>query len=50
MEHMYLMTEDMPEVAEFNQKKGHEIPGAGDFDGELYLRQEQMGMLMGTYE
>ncbi|MDP6215997.1 MAG: FAD-dependent oxidoreductase, partial [SAR324 cluster bacterium] len=29
---------------------GHEIPGAVDFDGELYLRQEQMGMLMGTYE
>ena len=50
MEHMYLMTEDMPEVAEFNQQKGHEIPGAVDFDGELYLRQEQMGMLMGTYE
>ncbi|MDP6319261.1 MAG: FAD-binding oxidoreductase, partial [SAR324 cluster bacterium] len=50
MEHMYLMTEDMPEVAEFNQKQGHEIPGAVDFDGELYLRQEQMGMLMGTYE
>ena len=50
MEHMYLMTEDMPEVTEFNRKKGHEIPGAVDFDGELYLRQEQMGMLMGTYE
>ena len=50
MEHMYLMTEDMPEVAEFNQQKGREIPGAVDFDGEIYLRQEQMGMLMGTYE
>ena len=50
MEHMYLLTEDMPEVMEFNKEKGHEIPHAVDFDGELYLRQEQMGMLMGTYE
>ena len=50
MEHMYLMTEDMPEVIDFNQQNGHEIPHAVDFDGELYLRQEQNGMLMGTYE
>ncbi len=50
MEHMYLVTEDMQEVAAFNKEKGHEIPHAVDFDGELYLRQEQMGMLMGTYE
>ena len=40
----------MPEVATFNKEKGHQIPHAVDFDGELYLRQEQMGMLMGTYE
>ena len=50
MEHMYFMTEDMPEVIAFNQEKGHQIPQAMDFDGELYLRQEQQGMLMGTYE
>ncbi|MBC8259508.1 MAG: GcvT family protein [SAR324 cluster bacterium] len=50
MEHMYLMTDDMPEVVAFNQEHGHEIPHAVDFDGELYLRQEQQGMLMGTYE
>ncbi|MGN6471413.1 MAG: GcvT family protein, partial [Rhizobiaceae bacterium] len=50
MEHMYLITEDMPEVAEWNQKTGTEIIHAVDFDGELYLRQERGGMLMGTYE
>ncbi|MEM7711564.1 MAG: FAD-dependent oxidoreductase, partial [Pseudomonadota bacterium] len=50
MEHMYLLTEDMPEVAEANAKQGHEIIHAVDFDGELYLRQERGGMLMGTYE
>ncbi len=50
MEHMYLLTEDMPEVAEINQKTGKEVVHAVDFDGELYLRQERGGMLMGTYE
>ncbi len=50
MEHMYLITEDMPEVAEANAKTGKEVIHAIDFDGELYLRQERGGMLMGTYE
>lgn len=50
MEHMYLITDDMPEVAEFNARTGREMLHAVDFDGELYLRQERGGMLMGTYE
>jgi dimethylglycine dehydrogenase len=50
MEHMYLLTEDMPEVAEINARTGKEVLHAVDFDGELYLRQERGGMLMGTYE
>jgi dimethylglycine dehydrogenase len=50
MEHMYLITEDMPEVAEINAATGKEVIHAVDFDGELYLRQERGGMLMGTYE
>tara|TARA_R110000751_G_scaffold288076_4_gene393276 strand:- start:126080 stop:128506 length:2427 start_codon:yes stop_codon:yes gene_type:complete len=50
MEHMYLITEDMDEVADFNQATGKEMLHAVDFDGELYLRQERKGMLMGTYE
>ena len=50
MEHMYLITEDMPEVAQANAKTGKEVIHAVDFDGELYLRQERGGMLMGTYE
>ncbi|RAS11534.1 GcvT family protein [Ensifer adhaerens] len=50
MEHMYLITEDMPEVIEFNQKRGKELMHCVDFDGEIYLRQERNGMLMGTYE
>ena len=50
MEHMYFLTEDMPEVMAFNQENELELPAIIDFDGEIYLRQEQQGMLMGTYE
>jgi dimethylglycine dehydrogenase len=50
MEHMYLVTEDMAEVAEHNAAAGHEMPMALDFAGEIYIRQEGGGMLLGTYE
>jgi len=50
MEHQYLLTEDMPEVIEFNASHGHELPHCIDFEGEIYIRQEGRGMLMGTYE
>jgi dimethylglycine dehydrogenase len=50
MEHMYLLTEDMPEVAEANRSTGKELLVILDFEGEIYLRQERGGMLLGTYE
>lgn len=50
MEHMYLVTEDLPEVAEINATLGHELPMVLDFAGEIYFRQEGGGMLLGTYE
>ncbi len=50
MEHMYLLTEDMPEVAANVAKTGKEMPMALDFAGEIYIRQEGGGMLLGTYE
>jgi dimethylglycine dehydrogenase len=50
MEHIYLVTEDMPEVAAHVAATGHEMPMALDFAGEIYIRQEQGGMLLGTYE
>ena len=45
MEHHYLITEDMPELAG-RPEQLHCI----DFEGEIYMRQERGGMLMGTYE
>ncbi len=50
MEHMYLITEDMPEVEEINKSTGKEVLHVVDPDGEIYMRQERKGMLMGTYE
>ncbi len=50
MEHMYLLTGDMPEVAAYNERTGKEVIHATDFEGEIYMRQERGGMLMGTYE
>ncbi len=46
MEHQYLLTEEIPEV----RSAGREMLHAIDFEGEIYLRQEGQGMLMGTYE
>ncbi|NMG38798.1 FAD-dependent oxidoreductase [Chelativorans sp. ZYF759] len=50
MEHMYLLTEPMPAVEEFNAKTGREMVGVLDFKGEIYTRQERNGVLLGTYE
>ncbi len=50
MEHMYLLTEDMPEVVEYNEATGKELCHVIDFRGEIYTRQERKGLLLGTYE
>jgi len=50
MEHQYLLTEDMPEVIEYNRETGRELIHVIDFKGEIYTRQERQGMLLGTYE
>lgn len=50
MEHHYLLTEDVPEVMEYNEKYGKEVGHIIDADGETYTRQERNGVLLGTYE
>jgi dimethylglycine dehydrogenase len=45
MEHQYLITDDIPEL-QGQKEQLHCI----DFEGEIYMRQERGGMLMGTYE
>ena len=51
MEHHYLITEDIPEIAE--RMKGGEsqrLPAGIDYEANIYFRQERNGMLLGTYE
>ena len=50
MQHHYLVTEPMQEVADHMAATGREMPMAMDFTGEIYIRQEGEGMLLGTYE
>ncbi len=50
MEHMYLVTDEMPEVVAFNKEHGHELPHIIDFKSEIYMRQERSGLVFGTYE
>ena len=46
MEHHYLLTEDLPELKGLDR----EIVNTTDYAGEIYLRQERGGVLIGTYE
>jgi dimethylglycine dehydrogenase len=46
MEHHYLLTEDLPEL----KGREKEIVNTTDYAGEIYLRQERGGALIGTYE
>ncbi|MGT2468067.1 GcvT family protein [Mesorhizobium atlanticum] len=46
MEHHYLVTEDIPEVAALDKELGLAV----DLDGFSYLRQERRGVLLGVYE
>ena len=46
MEHHYLVTEDIPEVAALSEEMGTFV----DMEGFTYMRQERNGMLLGFYE
>ncbi|MFN8829180.1 MAG: FAD-dependent oxidoreductase [Labrys sp. (in: a-proteobacteria)] len=46
MEHHYLLTEDIPELDGLER----EIVNTTDYAGEIYMRQERRGCLIGTYE
>jgi dimethylglycine dehydrogenase len=46
IEHHYLITEDIPALLAAER----ELPLVVDLDGEIYLRQERRGILLGVYE
>jgi dimethylglycine dehydrogenase len=45
-EHQYFVTETIPQIAGM----GRRLPSVSDRDGEYYLRQEGLGLLVGAYE
>ena len=50
MEHMYLVTDEVPEVVAYNKEHGKEVSHIIDFKSEIYMRQERSGLVFGTYE
>ncbi len=46
LEHQYLVTETIPGI----EALGRRLPLIADRDGEYYLRQEGLGLLVGAYE
>ena len=46
MGHQYMITEPLQELIDF----GKEVPGAIDYEGNVYTRQEGNGFLLGIYE
>ena len=50
MEHMYLVTDAVPEVIAYNKEHGKEVSHIIDFKSEIYMRQERDGLVLGTYE
>ena len=50
MEHMYLVTDAIPDVEAYNKEAGKEIAHVIDFGAECYLRQEGKGIVLGAYE
>ncbi len=50
MEHHYLITEPMDDIIAYTKEHGREIAVTVDYEGNAYTRQEQQGLLIGTYE
>lgn len=50
MEHMYLLTEEVPQLVEWREQSSLNGFHVMDLGGEIYMRQEGDGLLLGTYE
>ena len=50
MSHQYLITEEIPALAEWSRANGRKLPLLRDVDTSYYLRQEKFGLNLGPYE
>ena len=50
MEHMYLITEEVPQLAQWREQSSLRGFHVMDMGGEIYMREEGNSLLLGTYE
>ncbi|MDQ7070299.1 MAG: FAD-dependent oxidoreductase [Rhodobacterales bacterium] len=50
MSHQYLLSEEIPGIADYVEKTGAKLPLLRDVDSSYYLRQEKNGFNLGPYE
>ncbi len=50
LSHQYLLTQEIPELADWSRNSGHKLPLLRDVDSSYYLRQEKNGLNLGPYE
>lgn len=50
MSHQYMLTDEIPELAEWTREQGRKVPLLRDVDTSYYLRQDKNGLNLGPYE
>ena len=50
MSHQYIVTEEIPTLAQWSREAGKKLPLLRDVDTSYYLRQEKFGLNLGPYE
>ncbi len=50
MSHQYILSEEIPELADYTREHGRKLPLLRDVDSSYYLRQEKHGLNLGPYE
>ena len=50
VEHQYIITDTIPELADYNRAGNPEMPVLRESDASYYMRQEQDGLILGPYE
>ncbi|MEO1316804.1 MAG: FAD-dependent oxidoreductase, partial [Pseudomonadota bacterium] len=50
MSHQYMLTDEIPEIADWTAEVGHKLPIIRDVDISYYLRQDKAGLNLGPYE
>ncbi len=50
MSHQYLLTDEIPELAQWTEQESRKLPLLRDVDVSYYLRQEKNGLNLGPYE